>query len=210
VVDNLLIGILGALVGVFFGHRLTISMYRDRSNALEKAFYNEFEIIRDDFKDWFPALVDEYDTPLRNQYFGITPLDLRLVESLVVELAGTEKIISPDLRMLLSRLERMIGNIRVNDSNRNIKIKKWFENSQNMEKIERHDIKKEIEYITAQLLIDASQGLYFLEKVVNERNKFSIGDSGSINLFLERSFEVCNLEFNSDKWNTVIKRLGFN
>ena len=48
-VENLLIGLLGALVGVFLGHRLTISLYRNRTNSLEKAFYNEFEIIRVNF-----------------------------------------------------------------------------------------------------------------------------------------------------------------
>ena len=208
-VENLLIGLLGALVGVFLGHRLTISLYRNRTNSLEKAFYNEFEIIRDDFKDWFPALIEEYDAPLRDQYTGPTPLDLRLVESLTVELAGTDKIISTDQRMLLSRLERMICNIRKNDSNRSIRLKKWIENSQNMEKLEQYHIKNELEFITAQLIIDVSQGIYFLEKLVNERKEFAIGDVNSINIFLERSFETCKLEFDNDKWNSIIKRLGF-
>ena len=208
-VENLLIGLLGALVGVFLGHRLTISLYRDRTNSLEKAFYNEFEIVRDDFKYWFPILIEEYDAPLRDQYYGPTPLDLRLVESLVVELAGTDKIISPDQRMLLSRLERMICKIRKDGKNRSIIIKKWIENSQNMNKQEKLHIKNKLEFITAQLIIDVSEGIYFLEKLVNERNKFAIGDVESINVYLERSFEYCNLSFDNDKWGNIIQRLGF-
>jgi hypothetical protein len=80
VIDNLLSGVLGSLIGVFFGHRLTITLYRERAKSIERAFYNEFEIIRNDFINWFPRLAEEYDSPLRDNYSGPAPLDLKLIE----------------------------------------------------------------------------------------------------------------------------------
>lgn len=55
-IESLLSGILGALVGVFFGHRLTVTLYRERFKSLQKSFHKELNIIRDDFIHWFPSL----------------------------------------------------------------------------------------------------------------------------------------------------------
>lgn len=121
--DSLLSGILGALIGVLLGHRLAVALYKQRAKYIEKAFYNEFEIIRDDFIHWFSRLAEEYRKPLRGDYSRPGSPDSKLVESLVVELAGTDKIISPDQRMLLSRLGRMIDNVKINEQMRDSQIR---------------------------------------------------------------------------------------
>lgn len=208
--DSLLSGILGALIGVLLGHRLAVALYKQRAKYIEKAFYNEFEIIRDDFIQWFPRLSEEYRESLRDNYSGPGPLDLKLIESLVVELAGTDKIISPDQRMLLSRLDQMIGNIKKNDRMRDSQIKKWIEHGATIDKRERIETGSAIGFITGQLLVDAAQGIYFLSKVVEERHKFTIGEHGSTLFFFEYACKVCEMEFKENEWSVIIERLGLN
>jgi hypothetical protein len=208
--DSLLSGTLGALIGVLLGHRLAIALYKQRAKYIEKAFYNEFEIIRDDFIHWFPRLAEEYREPLRGNYSGPGPLDLKLIESLVVELAGTDKIISPDQRMLLSRLDRMIDNIKRNDQTRDSQIKNWIEHGEATDKSGRIKIENAISFRTGQLLVDAAQGIYFLSRVVAERHKFTIGEHGSIFFFFEYACGVCEMEFKENEWSVIIKRLGLN
>ncbi|WP_006787577.1 hypothetical protein [Thiorhodospira sibirica] len=208
--DSLLSGILGALIGVLLGHRLAIALYKQRAKYIEKAFYNEFEIIRDDFIHWFPRLAEEYREPLKDEYSGPGTLDLKLVESLVVELAGTDKIISPDQRMLLSRLDRMIDNIKRKDQVRDAQIKKWIEHGEAIEKSERIKVRNEITFRTGELLVDTAQGIYFLSKLVEERDKFTIVRNGSILSFFEYSCRVCDMEFNENDWSFIIERLGLN
>jgi hypothetical protein len=208
-IESLLIGILVALVSVLISHRLTVTLDRKRSRSLEKTFYKEFNIIRDGFIHWFPTLVGEYYEPIRDNYSGLPPLDLKLLESLVVELADTDKIINPDQRKLLSRMERMIENLKKNDGNRVLYINRWLENGKEVNVSEKVEISSSISFITAKLLIDVAQGIYFLDKAMTEQKKFTINVDATILTYFEHSCAVCNMEFSSEKWNSIINRLGF-
>jgi hypothetical protein len=201
-------GVLGALIGVFLGHRLAVSLFRERSKALENAFYNDFSILKDDLISWFPALLEEYRSPLKQRYSGPAPLDLKLIENLIVELAGTDRMISSDQRMLVSRMERSIESIKQKDKTRDIYIKRWLENEKELNGSERHDISSRISFITAQLLVDVSQGIYFLDKALSERNKFTISDDSSISAFMKHACSATSLDFNREECIAIVKRLG--
>lgn len=201
-------GVLGALIGVLLGHRLAVSLFRERSKALEKAFYNEFSIIKDDFLSWFPALLEEYRSPLKQSYSGPAPLDLKLIDNLVIELAGTDKMISPDQRMLVSRLERTIERIKQKDEARDVYVKQWLENEEELNSSERQHISSHISFITAQLLVDVSQGIYFLDKVLSERNKFIIADDSSILTFMEHACSSANIKFHREECSAIVNRVG--
>ncbi|WP_049630663.1 hypothetical protein [Cellvibrio sp. pealriver] len=207
-IDNLLIGILGALIGVFFGHRLTLTLYRERGKSLERAYYNEFEIMLNDFKSWFPTLVGEYDEPLREAYSGRPSLDLKLIQGLVLELVSTDKVINSDQRKLLANLERVIENIRRNDVERDIYIKQWLKDGEAFDKIERRRISQKLSFITANLLLDVSQSIYYLNKLIFERSKFSFGKDVSVISFFCHSCEVCKMDFVDDKWSNLTRRLN--
>lgn len=201
-------GVLGTLIGVFLGHRLAVSLFRERSEALKNAFYNDFSILKDDLVGWFPALLGEYRNPLNQSYSGPAPLDLKLIENLIVELAGTDRMISPDQRMLVSRMERSIEGIKQKDKARDIYIKRWLENEEELNGSERHDISSNISFITAQLLVDVSQGIYFLDKMLSERNKFTISDDSSISDFMKHACSSTNLNFNREECVAIVNRLG--
>jgi hypothetical protein len=201
-------GVLGALIGVFLGHRLAVSLFRERSKALENAFYNDFSILNDDFISWFPALLEEYRDPFKQSYSGPAPLDLKLIEKLIVELAGTDRMISPDQRMLVSRMERSIEGIKKKDKTRDIYIKRWLENEEELNGSERNDISRHISFITAQLLVDVSEGIYFLDRVLSERNKFAISDDSSISTFMKRACCATHSNFDHEECSAIVRRLG--
>jgi hypothetical protein len=200
-------GVLGALIGVFLGHRLAVSLFRERSKALENAFYNDFYILKDDLISWFPALLEEYRGPLKLSYSGPAPLDLKLIENLIVELAGTDRMISPDQRRLVSRMERSIEGIKKKDKTRDIYIKRWLENEEELNGSEKHDISSHISFITAQLLVDVSQGIYFLDKVLSERKKFAISDDSSILTFMKHACSATNSNFDREECSAIVSRL---
>jgi hypothetical protein len=104
----------------------------------------------------------------------------------------------------------MIDNIREVDKERDVQIKKWFEHGEDMDGSESARINNAISFFTGQLLLDIAQGIYFLNKVVDERHKFSIGQGASKQLFFEHACTICEMEFNEDKWKAIVERPGFN
>ncbi|MCB2428290.1 hypothetical protein [Methylophaga pinxianii] len=126
----------------------------------------------------------------------------------MVELAGTDRMISPDQRMLVSRMERSIEGIKQKDKTRDIYIKRWLENEEELNGSERHDISSHISFITAQLLVEVSQGIYFLDKVLSERNKFMISDDASIPALMKHAYSASNLNFNREECIAIANRLG--
>jgi len=127
----------------------------------------------------------------------------------MVELAGTDRMISPDQRMLVSRMERSIEGIKTEKIRREIfYIKRWLENEEELNGSERHDISSHISFITAQLLVEVSQGIYFLDKVLSERNKFMISDDASIPALMKHAYSASNLNFNREECIAIANRLG--
>ena len=99
--------LIGAVVGALVSYLFTDKSNKQRAERLELALYNEFEHLSETLENWFPTLVVEYQEPLREQYSGLPFLELSLIGALVIELASTDRVVTPAQRKLI--VQQYIG-----------------------------------------------------------------------------------------------------
>lgn len=70
---------------------LLLSYLKIELHSKKKALYNEVLIIQTEFVNYLKPLIDEFNEPLRQKYFGPPVIYTRLIENLMVELSGTDE-----------------------------------------------------------------------------------------------------------------------
>ncbi|QEW07396.1 hypothetical protein [Nitrincola iocasae] len=162
--NDLLIGALIALISVYSGHRLSISMVVRRGSALESGLYAEFSILNNYLKGWLLKLYDEYNNPLRDKYSRLMPFDLDYFNNIVVELIAVNKSLTKDQRSFIVNVRNRMDTIKQKDVDRasvierNIDELKFFVNKND----------------TAYLIADVAETIYYLDKFCEEKRNFSI------------------------------------
>ncbi|AQM20632.1 hypothetical protein [Vibrio anguillarum] len=77
-----------------------------------------------------------------------------MIDALVIELASTEKVVTPEQRKLIVRLRPVIVSLAKNDENRNKYIESWMLNDHIMDNEEEREHFKRISYYTGLILAD--------------------------------------------------------
>jgi hypothetical protein len=205
--ENLLIAVVAAIIGVFVGHRMTISMSHERTKSLKKAFYTEFEIILDDFKNHIVQAIDEYKNPLRNEYESPQKIDMCLIESIMVELASTEKIVSPPQRRFIAWLKTTFQTLTTQEAVRDIYIMDWLKNSELMDKHKKMEIGKNIQLAMPQMLFAMMQVIYGTEKLTTEKENFTLNNDDEYISYAKTVCHSCNIDFEEEFWKDIIKQV---
>lgn len=204
---NLLIALASAIVGGIVGHRMTISLQRARTKSLENAFYTEFDIIYQDFKDYLNTSIDEYKNPLRDEYTEPALYDIDLIESITIELAATEKIVTANQRRFISWLKLAIKTLKDNEAQRRIHIENWLQNGHSMDTIERQKITRKIKHLTAERLFAILQLLFGIEKFIKQKSRFTgIKNENHID-YAKSVCHQCNIDFEELFWKEIINKI---
>lgn len=185
-------GLVGAVVGVIFGHILTIRIYKQRADSLELGFYAELELIFSYFQSWLADIYDEYERPHRNSYKGFPKIDMTCIDSLTTELIAVNRIFTKDQRELILNLKSKFRNMEVKDLQRDENLK-LNENGQ-------YYINPAL---TARLIIDGIEVIWYLNKFIKSKKNFRIDESDSWENKAKYAFTISEVEFNSTTWENI-------
>ena len=193
-----LIAFLGAAVAVicvFIGHFLTLSMNRSRANSLEKGLFNEFLLISDYFEAWLRDLTQEFEKPTREYYSGFSEIDMSCSDALVTELVAVNRVPTKEQRRLMLNIKRKLSGIKVKDDQRD-EASKWYEQKM------AFNVSRPC---TARLIIDAVEVIFFVNKFIEEKKKFTLKRDETPAMQAQYAFEKAELHFDPKIWEQVIQ-----
>jgi len=202
---NITCALFGAILGSYAGYKYTVKLSNDKTENQRNALFNEISIINDDFVDWFKALTDEYNTPLRKSYSGPPLIYTQLIENLIVELSGTNRLLSLDQRRFLIGLKNKNEALLKKDKERDVHSNRWLLESNKLTKLNKLKIKQSIEFWTAHLLQESIDLAFYTAKYLDCKENFIFGEY-SMN---DKIIELCryaDINYNQDFWNGVIRR----
>ncbi|WP_217533093.1 hypothetical protein [Vibrio metschnikovii] len=202
---NIVFALIGAVVGAILGHHFTIKLSKNRAAQQKKALYNEVLIIQTEFVNYLKPLIDEFNEPLRQKYFGPPVIYTRLIENLMVELSGTDEIISIEQRKFLVRIGHKDKALSKKDTSRSEFIERWLVKNSSLDVSEKLSTEQSIQFWTAHLLREVVDIIFHASKFLEEKDNF---------MFREYSLEqkiiaVCkysDITYKSSFWTKVIQR----
>ncbi|ELX7500375.1 hypothetical protein SKP08_000420 [Vibrio fluvialis] len=200
--------LIGAVVGALVSYLFTDKNNKQRTKRLESAFYNEFEYLSDSLENWFPTLIVEYIEPLRDQYSGLPFLDLSLIDALIIELASTDKVITPAQRKLIVRLRPVITSLVENNEKRGKYVNSWMLNNHTMDNFEERNCSKKINYYTGLLLVDVTQVIFHLKKLSAEKEHFTFSKGATREDLAKSCCSSRGIPYDETLWKPMFFRLG--
>ncbi|MCG6270711.1 hypothetical protein K6U70_00570 [Vibrio vulnificus] len=190
--ESLVTGLLGAIVGAIVGHNMTVRLINKKTSLQEQAFYFELEILLDKYKEDLVSKFDDFNHPVKNRYvIGAPVVDMSLINALSIELAGTDKVLNKEVRTLMIHTTKFAENL-VNAAKEREKFNEV--DAQNTEEFLK---------LTKQMLIDEVQLVFYLYKLVNDRNNFRFGGY----TFLEMASVACDvadIAFDNQIWKAIM------
>lgn len=203
--ENWLIALVGAvfsaLCGGYVGHKLTVTLFNERSNLQKQAFWEEFNLIKENYSSHISSLIDDYQNPLKNSYSGIPNTDMSIIDSLSVELCSSTELLNIEQRKLIIGLKAVLPKIQETSRKRSAVIQDWFQNEN------KADALHPIQFYTAQLLLDVIQVTFYTCKLAEEKQNFTFGDY-SVEDHAEVACRICEIEFKKDFWAKIESRLA--
>lgn len=204
---NIICALAGAIFGSWAGHKFTIKLYKDKAFNQKKALAEEVHLIHNDFISWLKILIDEFSNPLRESYSGPPFIYTQLIENLVVELSGTDLVVSSEQRKLFIGLKRKNQALMEKSDQRDKHAKRWLLESDRLDKVEEHRTKKGIEFWTAHSLNEVVDIIFHTSKFIEEKDNF---------MFREYEAEdkikiVCHyssMKYDPKFWSEVTNRIN--
>lgn len=196
-----LIAFLGAAVAVicvFIGHVLTLSMNRSRANSLEKkkkGLFNEFLLISDYFEAWLRDLTQEFEKPTREYYSRFSEIDMSCSDALVTELVAVNRVPTKEQRKLMLNIKLKLSGIKVKDGQRD-EASKWYEQKM------AFNVSRAC---TARLIIDVVEVIFFVNRFIEEKKKFNLKRDETPAMQAQYAFEKAGLNFDPKIWKQVIQ-----
>ncbi|UTT86973.1 hypothetical protein LZI70_16265 [Vibrio pelagius] len=186
--------LLGAVVGGGVGHSMTVRLFNERANLHEKALYSEFEIILEKYVKDLPVKLSDFSDPIKESYVTSVPiLDMSIVDAISVELTGTNKVLNKEVRKLVAHT-RQFSVCLVDLAVEREKVNNFSE----------QDTKKFIA-ITKQMIVIEIQMIFYMHKLITERENFHFGDYSNIEMAKVAS-ELGSIPFSQYSWNTILPR----
>ncbi|MGL1089385.1 hypothetical protein [Vibrio vulnificus] len=188
--ENLFVGLLGVLLG----HYMTIRLATKKANLQERAFYFELEILLEKYKVDLVHKYDDFINPVKDEYIiGAPVIDMSLINALMVELAGSEKVLNQEIRKLIIHTSKFSEDLLITAKERESYNKG---NSQNTEEFLR---------LTKKMLIEEVQLVFCLYKLIRDKNQFIFGEYK----LLEMAKVACNVAdigFDKQIWQKIMPR----
>ncbi|MBB1419745.1 hypothetical protein H5187_21110 [Pseudoalteromonas sp. SG44-1] len=203
--ENWLIGIVGALVsaicGGVVGHKLTIKLFNERSKLQKQAFWGEFELLMKRYSRCVPALINDYNNPLKNSYSGVPEFDMTIIDSLSTELCGSIELLNTDQRELIIGLKGIFTKIKSLSMKRNELFQQLISDCNESE------IYQPMQFYTAQLLLDVIQIIFYTCKISDEKQNFTFGKY-SVQDQAEVACRVSKIKYDKNFWQGIEQRLA--
>ncbi|MGO3424157.1 MAG: hypothetical protein ACTIMZ_17250 [Pseudoalteromonas distincta] len=203
--ENWLIGIVGALVsaicGGVVGHKLTIKLFNERSKLQKQAFWGEFELLMKRYSRCVPALINDYNNPLKSSYSGVPEFDMTIIDSLSTELCGSIELLNTDQRELIIGLKGIFTKIKSLSMKRNELFQQLISDGNESE------IYQPMQFYTAQLLLDVIQIIFYTCKISDEKQNFTFGKY-SVQDQAEVACRVSKIKYDKNFWQGIEQRLA--
>ncbi|WP_158137030.1 hypothetical protein [Vibrio metschnikovii] len=193
--ESLFTGLIGAIVGVIFGHYMTVRLVNKKTSLQEQAFYFELEILLDKYKNDLVHKFDDFNNPVKNRYvIGAPVVDMSLINALSIELAGTDKVLNKEVRTLIIHTTKFAEDL-VDTAKKREKFR---------EKFNKADAKNTEEYLklTKQMLRDEVQLVFYLYKLVKDRNNFRFGGYSNLEM-ANVACDVAHIAFDTQVWQGI-------
>lgn len=196
---GLLAALVGAGVGAFLGHYFTMRQFNERSKKQKEALYNEVLIFKEDYINCFKDLIDDFETPLKAKYLGLPHVSTRIIDNLMIELSSSNELLSKDQRALLVKLEVMHLHLDNTQKEKNIHIHAYLQ-GENQSPIL-------IRYHAAEQLFHIVELIFYLSKMLDERENFIFSDHEKIDM-IQSTCRVSNINFDEFFWKKVKRVLS--
>lgn len=201
--ESWLIGIVCALVGGATGHFFARKVYNQKVGSLQNAMIDEFQFLQVEMERWLPKLLNEYEQPIQDIYSAIPALDLSLVDSIVIELVSTEHRVTKEQRKFIIRLKLLLAHAEEIDSQRGILIKRLFEAENVMDFEEKRNIGNRISFLTALLLVDVIETIFYVLKLSEEKNNFEINGIHTHRDYADVACKQAKIIMRPDIWQRI-------
>ncbi len=203
--ENWLIGVFGALLsaicGGIVGHKLTIKLFNERSKLQKQAFWGEFALLMKRYSCCFPALIDDYNNPLKNSYTGVPEFDMSIIDSLSTELCASVELLNTDQRELIIGLKGIFSKVKSLNLERNKLFLKLINDDA------KSEIYQPMQFYTAQLLLDVIQVIFYTCKISEEKQNFRFGEY-SVQDHAEVACRVSHIKYDNKFWQGIEQRLA--
>lgn len=202
--ENWLIGIVGALLsaacGGFVGHKLTVKLFNERSKLQKQAFWGEFTLLKERYSSCIPALIDDYENPLKNSCSRVPDFDMSIIDSLSTELCASTELLNFDQRELVMGLKAIFPKVKGVCLKRSELFQEWIT------KENKAEVYHPIRFYTAQLLLDVIQVIFYTCKIAEEKQNFTFGKY-AVQDHAEVACRICGIEYDKNFWIGIEKRL---
>lgn len=199
--ENLMIGVLCALAGGYFGYSLTVKQANDRTKLQKQALWKEFSLIQEMFSKCVEKLMGEYEKPLKNAYVGVPKFDMTIIDSLSCELSASTELLNYDQRELIMGLKSTFKNLQKHETIRDGYIQTWLKNEN------KSGTYSSIGFYTAVLLRDVLQVIYYSYKISEYKDNFTYDQYGLLE-HAKVTCELCKIDFDASFWERIEQRLS--
>lgn len=203
--ENWLIGVVGALVsaicGGIVGHKFTIKLFNERSKLQKIAFWGEFSLLMKRYSRCIPALIDDYNNPLKYSLTGVPEFDMSIIDSLSTELCASMELLNTDQRELIIGLKEIFPKVKSLSLKRNELFLKLISDGNEI------DMFQPMQFYTAQLLLDVIQVIFYTCKISEEKKSFKFGEY-SVQDHAEVACRVSNINYDKNFWQGIEQRLA--
>jgi hypothetical protein len=162
----------GAIGAVLLGYWLGNRSSDKHVKSLKVSLYSELQIIEEEFVSWYKnSLLDEYRHPERGGYTYPIDIDWLYLNTLQQSLGGD---MLPQYRRLFKRLKSYEESMTSNTERRNKKA------THEDGSVCYVDYK-----LTAQVIVQVNQMLYFITKALSEKESFTMSTTYNMNDAME-------------------------
>ncbi|RBP81126.1 hypothetical protein EBI01_12985 [Marinomonas rhizomae] len=184
----------GALLGYFFTNRIE----NKRQKNLYKSLYEEIERLNRPLKYYFPILLEQFTNPKQKEIKGTRPINLRLLEEIVIALMPTRFSLNNDQM-------DFIHNLRI--------VTLFFEKNQGDRDDEAcNKVTQDNLYLlnplkTHELIISCIDLIVLLDRFSTKKRKFSLLDHISFNHKYKKTCELSGIEYNEETYQNIFSQL---
>ncbi|EKO3774596.1 hypothetical protein P0F20_003189 [Vibrio metschnikovii] len=183
--------LISAIVGGFFGHHMTVRLFKIRVNKQEDALYLELKLIFDKYKRDLINKYNDYQCKFRQELMLSVPsVDYSLIDALTLELASSHKVLNQDARDLIVNLKKLTQNLD------NLSL-------QRMENFKFENDHDEFLKITKRILVSEIQIVFYTFKFVNDKEKFKFGKY-NLSEMAKVSCELSGISFDHNVWKEIL------
>lgn len=186
---------IGGLIGGYVTNRLTNKLLKRRAESLTNAFYNELEINKKHFIDWLKDLLNEYRSPKRKDITLFSNIDMTIIDSIIIELIVSGKVLTQDQRSLMLNLKNKFKHIK------KISIERGEKSDPNKDEFLYAD-----KYHTGDLILEAAETLFYLNEIIRYRDNFNIQKCSKWHSAPLHFFTMLDVDITEREWDTIKKK----